>query len=360
MHTNRWAILGTGSVAEKFVQGLSATRTRQSISTVASRKKDNAVRFAGRFGASAADSYADAVSSPEVGAVYIATPPAQHEEHALLAIQAGKAVLIEKPFAIDAASSKRIVKAARRAGVFCMEAMWTRFQPLVQNVRRRIDWGEIGEPRQLSASFCIAEQIDNSRSLFDPASGGGALMHRGIYAISLARYLLGPVTEMYSFSKLGQTGVDEECVVTLRHENGAISNLRSSLTTTAPNGLEIEGTGGAIRFTPPLFRPQGARIFISKPRNGGGSGSGFIERLRGATVLHQVHQRLGDMRSRFRPGGKKIFLPYAGNGYAHEADAVHAALVEGALESSIMPLDESVEIMQLVDQIKAMWSTARS
>ena len=349
----RWAILGTGGVSRKFVLGLRAVPGHSAVA-VASRRPENAARFAKDFGMQAAD-YADAAGFADADAVYIATPPSEHEAHAALAIAAGKSVLIEKPFALDAAAAARIASAARAAGSFAMEAMWTRFLPLVTEIRTRIARGELGELRAFEGAFYGNDVPDPGMSLFDPARGGGALMHRGVYGLSLARHLLGPVADMQVMGRIGATGVDEDCALNLRHEGGAISTIRASLRTIGTNAAQISGTEATIRLDPPIYRPVRARLSPTRPRTGGssGSGPGRLERLREGGLAQGLNQRLGPLRSAVRPTGQGLFAPFDGNGYGHEAEAVAAAVRAGQGESPLMPLDESVEIMELIDRARA-------
>ncbi len=294
-----WAILGTGAVAESFVQGLVHSGSR--VAVVASRKKMRAESFARRHGARAA-SYAEAAADPSVKAVYIATPPSEHEQHALLSLAAGKATMIEKPFAKDAAAASRIAAAAQDASVFCVEAMWTRFLPLIREVRRRIDAGEIGELRQFHGMFCKANLPDADTSLFDPSRGGGALMHRGIYPLSLARYFLGPITKLQASARVGNTGVDEDCALVLQHTSGALSVLQASLVSNGPNFLVIQGTRGTIRLEPPLYRPPSGRLHYVTLRAGGTGGS--AQGARAHPLAHALWQRLGPIQRALRPGAK--------------------------------------------------------
>jgi predicted dehydrogenase len=362
-----WAILGTGVVADSIARALAGQGGR--VVVVASRRAERAAGFARRHGARAAG-YEDAAAAADVRAVYVATPPSEHERQALHALAAGKAVLIEKPFATDAAAAARIAEAARRAGSFCMEAMWTRFQPLIAAIRARVAAGEIGEVRQFHGAFCIADVPDPAASLFDPARGGGALMHRGIYPLSLARHLLGPVEDLQAMARIGATGVDEDCALTLRHASGALSVLRASLSSNGPNGMVIQGTRGTIRVAAPIYRPPAARLFATTPRTGGtgggtgggaggaaggDAGGGGAGGLRGNPRVHALWQRVGPALRGLRPGGRRLAAPYAGTGYGHQLQAVMAALAAGETESPLMPLAESVEIMGLVDAARDRW-----
>ncbi|MFS4437715.1 Gfo/Idh/MocA family protein [Paracoccaceae bacterium GXU_MW_L88] len=352
-----WALIGSGPVSEKFARGLEAAAHDAKVACVASRRRENAARLAESLGAEVAEDYAAAVAMPGVDAVYIATPPALHEDHAKLAIAAGKAVLIEKPFALDAEAATRIADAAKAANVFCMEAMWTRFMPLIAEVQKQIADGKIGEIRQLQGQFCGADVPRDSVSLFDPAAGGGALMHRGIYPLSLARAFCGPVDEMQAMARIGSTAVDEEVMLTLRHAGGALSNIRASLRSTGPNMLVIQGERGTIRLEAPIYRPPSARLFRIKPREGGTGGGGKLAGLKENATVQALWQRFGGAAKALRPGGSAINAPYAGNGYGHEADAVAEALEKGVTAHQTLPLEETVEIMKLVDQAKATWST---
>lgn len=351
----RWAILGTGGVSRKFILGLRAV-PGQSAVVCASRNPENAARFAKDFGLEVAD-YALAAAHSQADAVYIATPPSEHEAQALMAVAARKPVLIEKPFALDAPAAERIAEAARAAGVFAMEAMWTRFLPLTRALKSRVDAGELGQPRAFEAQFFGNDRPDPAASLFDPARGGGALMHRGVYGLSLARHFLGPVAELQAMARLGETGVDEDCAVTLRHENGAISSVRAGLRAAAINAATLYGTEATFQIAPPIYRPFAARRIAVPPRAGGtsGAGGGRLEGLKEAGFAQGLNQRLNRLKGFLRPPGQGIAARFAGNGYGHEAEAVAEAVRAGRTEHALMPLAESVEIMELIDRARAAW-----
>ena len=255
----RWALLGTGSVSRKFARDLRAMGGAE-LAVVASRQRDRADAFARDLGVMrVATDYAAAVAD-DVDAVYVATPAVLHEEHALMAIAAGKPVLVEKPIAPDAAAARRIADAAAQAGVFCMEALWVRLQPLPGALQKKIAAGDLGEMRGFDASFMIANEPDGTASLFDPAQAGGGLLHRGIYPVSLARFFLGPVTEIRSLARRGTTGVDEDCVLLLQHHGGALSSLRASLRAHGRPGARLYGTAASVAIEGPIWRPTGAVV----------------------------------------------------------------------------------------------------
>lgn len=359
-----WAILGTGGVSRKFVLGLRALGADAArLVAVASRSQANADRFAQDFSIPLATSdYAAAASAASADAVYIATPPSEHEAHALMAIEAGKAVLIEKPFALDAPAARRIAEAARAKGVFCMEALWTRFMPLVETVAKMVDEGAIGAPRGFEGRFLGADVPDPANSLFDPARGGGALMHRGVYPLALAQRFLGPIEEVASMARIGETGVDEDCVAMLRHASGAISNIRASLRATGVNDASLLGEKATIEIDAPIYRPFQARILAAKPRQGGtggGRGGGKLEGLKEGGLLQGLQQRAsGLVRLARGGGGKALMKPYGGNGYHYEAAEVMRAVAAGETESPVMPLDDTLTVMAVIDAAKAQWAAA--
>lgn len=357
-----WGILGTGPVSRNFLLDLGAFAERASVSVVASRNRDNAERFAAEFGVPvAAADYAAAAAAPQVDALYIATPPSEHESHALAGIAAGKSVLIEKPFAMDGPSAARIIKAARAKRVFCMEAMWTRFLPLIGTIRARIAAGEIGEIRAFRGDFLGADRPDAAVSIFDPARGGGALMHRGVYGISLARLFLGTIEDVRATARIGTTGVDEDCTLALRHDTGALSTIRASLRTSGANDVTIHGTTGVIHIESPIMRPFAARIshFRESTRDGRASGGGW-ERLKRSSLAQGLRQRADPLiRALPSRGSKRVTGYFKGNGFHYEAEALMQAVAAGKTESEVMPLDQSLEIMTVIDSARGAWQKDR-
>ena len=278
-----------------------------------------------------------------------------------MAIHHGKPVLIEKPFAIDAAAAARIANAARAGGVFCMEAMWTRFMPLVIEVKRHVDASMLGEIRAFDANFRIADVPDAGQSQFDLQRGGGALMHRGVYGVSLSRHLLGPVAGVDATARVGATGVDEDVAVVLRHESGALSTVTASLRTSGGHGFTVLGTEGRIDVRGPVYRPVSARIVAFSPRRGGGSHGrgGPFRAIREAAVAQRVRQRADGLVTMLRgPRSKRLHHPYRGNGYHYEALEVIAASARRQQESAVMPLNESIEVMAVVDAAREKWNAS--
>lgn len=223
MTRTRWGIIGTGNIASQFARGLALLDDAELVA-VGSRTAESAHEFGERFGARTRHaSYADLASDPDVDAVYIATPHPLHLENTLLGLEAGKAVLCERPFAINAHQAEVMIATARKRGVFLMEAMWTRFLPHMVRLREIVASGAIGELRMLQADFGFRTSFNPQGRLFDPALGGGALLDVGIYPISLASMLLGTPTRVTSMAHLGATGVDEQSAIILGYGGGQLA-----------------------------------------------------------------------------------------------------------------------------------------
>lgn len=354
----RWGLLGAGQVSGTFLLDLKACSLPAVATVVASRTRSHAERFAKQFSVPiVANSFEEAANSPEVDALYIATPPSEHEAHALAGIAAGKPVLVEKPFAMDAQAAERIIKMAGEKHVFCMEGMWTRFLPLIAAVRDRLVAGELGEIRAFYGEFCGASRPDAAASNFDPARGGGTLMHKGVYAVSLARLFLGPIADVEAMARIGGTGVDEDCSLILRHETGAISTVRSSSRTMGRNDVMIYGTKGLLQIKSPIARPPGATLtYFAESLGGGGQEMGRLQRLLAEGLGQGLKQRGDDLIRALRSiRATRVSRLYRGNGFHYEADALMQGVAAGALESELMPLEESLEIMAVVDKARAAW-----
>jgi predicted dehydrogenase len=349
----RWAILGTGAVSRKFV--LDLKHAGASAQVVASRDPANAARFARTLSVpQVAQDYAEAVASPEVDAVYIATPPALHKPHALMALAAGKPVLVEKPFARNAAEAREIVAAADAAGLPCIEALWTRFQPFAGVVSEAIAAGRLGELRGFDARFMAANAPTPGSGLFDPDLGGGALLHRGVYPLSLARHFLGPVEGLQATARIGETGVDEDSVLVLRHAGGALSTIRASLRAEGPDGAVIHGTRGSLHLEGPIYRPTGAWLKPTVPAVAGGtSAPRRFEAFRESGAGLRLSRMLGRLRA--RRAGERLPVTFRGNGYHYEAAALMDCVRAGRSEPDAMPRAQSVEVMDLIDRARTEW-----
>lgn len=350
MTTFRWGIFGTGAVSAKFVAGLVAARDAQAV-LVASRSLEKARGFAAAMGIPRAIAgYDAAAEAGGVDAVYIATPPSEHAAHALLCIEAGIPVLVEKPFAASAIDARRIADAARANSVFAMEAMWTRFLPAAQALRDQLAAGSVGEVRLVAGNFGTSQVPDENNGIFNPALGGGALAHLGAYPLSLAQWLFGSPTLAHAVGTIGATGVDEDAAFQLRYPGGVLGSFFVSVRAWAPDDFQVLGTNGMMGVRGSIVRPHGLNVSREAPRQAEAAQFGWRARLRQHGMIHWVAQRLG-RSSRGR--GSRLDCYYVGNGYHYEADEVRACLARGAGESEVMPLSDSIAVATTADTIRA-------
>ena len=345
----RWGIFGTGAISAKFIAGLATARDAEAT-FVASRSAERAQAFAKGAGVSQAiGGYAEAAKSGGVDAIYIATPPSHHVEHALMCIEAGIPVRVEKPFASSAADAERIAAAALARGVFAMEAMWTRFLPAAQALRDRLKGGVIGTPRLMSGSFGISQVPDPANGIFDAALGGGAVAHLGAYPLSLGQWLFGTPDVVQAMGTIGVGGAEDEATFQLHYPDADVrASCFVSLRAWAHDNFDIMGSEGMIGFRGSIVRPFGIEIANQSPRGADVADFGFKSRLRQNAFVHQVAQRLGRTS---RSGAAHESHLYAGNGYHYEADEVRNCIARGAIESGEMPLDDSIAVARTADAI---------
>jgi predicted dehydrogenase len=356
----RWGIIGAGYAARKFVLGLRASDGGAPV-LVCSRTEANARAFARDFGiASVRPSVEDAARSPDVDAFYIATPPPAHRDQAIACLSAGKPVLVEKPFAASRGDAEAMLEAARSSGVFCMEGIWTRFLPLAGELRAMIRAGAIGTPRSFCGSFGASNLPSSSESLFNPDLAGGALLHRGIYPLAMAIDLMGEAELAAASARKGATGVEEDCVLALRHRNGALSTVRASLRAPLPNDLTIEGDHGLIHVHAPIFRPFRLTLTRTRPGSRPKAGNLRLERLREGALAQAAQQRFRGLATALKPGGRRtVTRAYRGNGYHYEADEAMRCVQRGETESASMPLAQSLAMAALIDEARASWADQR-
>ncbi|WP_291049903.1 Gfo/Idh/MocA family oxidoreductase [Herbiconiux sp.] len=313
----RWGILGAGKIASAFVGDL--TSAGHTVAAVGARSGDSARAFADRFGIPHAHGGYDALLADDtVDVVYIATPQGLHEEHAGMVFAAGKAALIEKSFTVDGASARRVADAARTAGVFAMEAMWTRFLPPMVELRRAIDDGSIGELRSVDTGHYQAIRPQPGSRHLDPDLGGGALIDLGVYGVSFAVQLLGAPTSIEAVGDILPSGVDGDATVLMRHERG-YSSTRFSMQQAGPSRAAVIGSEGYLELDPYWF------TWTSLSRHSGGRPSVELERFDAGPTPRGLH---------------------------FQAAEVERCLRAGLTESPVMPLEESVVVMQTLDRIR--------
>jgi predicted dehydrogenase len=233
-----------------------------------------------------------------------------------------------------------------------MEAMWTRFLPCMTEVRRLVASGAIGAPRLLTAQLGHVFDASSGGALWDPARGGGALLDLGPYVVALAIDLLGAVEAVAATTCITSAGVDDRAAIVLRHTGGAVSNLAVGITVAAANDAVIAGDRGHLRVHPPLYRPERITLRTARPiATGAGSTRGWRAAISERAALRRVLRRLEPLRAR-ATGGRTIVRPYASSGYPHQVEEVLRCMRAGRTESDVMPLDDSLAVLEVLDRAR--------
>jgi predicted dehydrogenase len=319
--TVRFGIIGTGGIARSFATDLQAVEGARLVA-IGSRSQESADRFGDPFDVPHRHpSYEALVADEDVDVVYVATPHPLHAENALAAIAHGKHVLVEKPFTMDAAEARQVVDAARAAGVFCLEAMWTRFLPHTVKIRELVADGALGRVVQVSVDHGQFFAPDPTHRLYAPELGGGALLDLGIYPVSWAHMVLGAPTTVTSRIDPAFTGVDGQTSAVLQYGDGVQALVTCTLWAATPCRAAISGELASIDVDPVFYAP-----------------TSFTLRRRGAEP------------ERFEP---EPTLQGPGKGLRYQAAEVVRCVREGLTESPALPPDETVSIMETLDAIRA-------
>jgi predicted dehydrogenase len=312
--TIRWGIVGPGRIADSVTADFPHVPGAAPVA-VASRDRGRAEAFAARHGIGRVhDSYRAILDDPDVDVLYLATPHPMHHATALAAIDAGKALLVEKAFTATVAGAVEVVDRARSAGVFVMEAMWTRFQPVVVAMRELIADGAIGDVRSVQADLGISRPWNPEDRLFSMALGGGAMLDLGVYPISFAQMVLGDPARVTAAGSTFETGADAEAAVLLEFGDGRTATLLCSLRGELPGSARVFGTDGWIDVLPRFHHPE-------------------------TLVLHRRDAE-PETITRARTGG----------GYAHELVEVTECLRAGRTESAVMPLADTLVVQDVMGQ----------
>ena len=313
----RWGILAPGGIAHAFASDLRTAGL--DIAAVGSRRQETADAFAAEFAVPHAHgSYAELVADPDVDIVYIASPHSHHLAHATLALEAGKHVLIEKPVTLDADEASAIRDLAVDRGLVAMEAMWTRYLPHMARIRELVASGSLGEIRTVIADHTQALPTDPAHRLNALELGGGALLDLGIYPVSFAVDVLGPVRRTLATGRLGETGADTEVAIALAHESGAVSSLAVSSRGAGPNTAHIVGADARIEIDLVWYTPTSFRVVEPD----------------------------GTVRAEY-------VSEVAGRGMQFQALYAERLIREGRTDSDLLPFEESVGIMRILDDIRA-------
>lgn len=313
----RWGILATGGIAHAFTQDLRTAGL--DVAAVGSRRLDAAQAFAAEYDIPHAHgSYEDLVADRDVDIVYVASPHSHHLAHATLALEAGKHVLIEKAITLDAREAAAIRDLAAARGLLAMEAMWTRYLPHMARIRELIAAGTLGEVREVIADHTQRISDDPAHRLNALELGGGALLDLGIYPVSFAVDILGPVSEARAVGRLADTGADSDVAIAARHAGGGLSSIAISSRAVGPNTAHVVGTDARIDIDRVWYTPTSFRVTATD-----------------GTVIEEYRTDI------------------AGRGMQFEALYAEQLLREGRTDGDLLPIDESVAIMTILDDIRA-------
>ncbi|GAA2048413.1 Gfo/Idh/MocA family protein [Leifsonia soli] len=311
-----WGILGTGGIAAAMTRDLQLDG--HTVAAVGSRTPEAAAQFAAAHAVPRSHgSYEDLVADPDVDIVYIATPHPQHAPNALLALAAGKHVLVEKPFTMNQAEAQQIADAAHAGGLIALEAMWTRWLPHMERLQEIISDGTLGDLRSVVAHHVQLTNPDPAARMLNPALGGGALLDLGIYPVSFAWDVLGAPNQVLALSTPTATGVDRQTSILLGYESGAQAALTTELDAAGDNSATVIGTDARVELAATFFAPTSFRVVDAKGH-----------------VIETYESRID------------------GRGMQYQARAIERLIAAGGGEDVRLPLSQSVAIMGTLDTIR--------
>lgn len=314
----KWGVVATGDMADNLCQAIAVSKNSKAYG-VASRSLETAQAFADVHGIDKAYAPYQALFEDEmVDAIYIATPHTSHAELVQAALHAGKAVLCEKPFAMTAGEVETCVALAREKNLFLMEAMWTRFFPIIREALARVQSGAIGSLTGVEGRFHFERTFNPEHRLYKRELGGGVLLDIGVYLLAMAQAFLGAPKSARGLAEFGPTGIDIFDMVRLNYEK-ARASLSFGMTWKAPREFVISGSEGYLKIHDIFFKPNA----ISIVRNDG----------------REEH----------------IHLPFKGNGYVHMVEDVTQAIIDGKTEHPFMPLNDTLAIAKVMDDLRSQW-----
>jgi len=316
MKKYRWGIIGAGHIAGQFAEDLKLLPNAQ-LHAIASRSVERASEFASKYDVPVYyGSWNEMSADPDVDIVYVATHHPHHFENTLSCLNTGMAVLCEKPFTMNRGELEELVSTARKNKVFLMEAIWTRFLPSTLKVLEITSTEELGKLVGIYADLGTRNEYDPGNRFYDPAKGGGALLDRGIYPVFLSSLIAGIPGKIAAIADFAPTGIDQSCSMIMEHKDKIISSSNCTFLTVSPNEANLLFESGRIRMESIWITPGPIRV-------------------------HRDGQE-----------AELIEFPEPGNGYRYEAAEVMRCLDEGMTESTLLPLDFSLELMETLDRIR--------
>jgi predicted dehydrogenase len=310
-----WGICGPGGIARAFAQDLTLMQGH-TIGAVGSRSLENAQKFATTFGGTAYGSYEELVADPTIDAIYVATPHPAHHDNVILALNAGKPVLCEKPFSVNAVQAQSMIDAAAHNGVALMEAMWARFLPHYAKVREIVESGVLGPILSIHADHGQRLADQGIARLIEPALAGGALLDLGIYPVSFAHMILGTPAQITSTAVMTDKGVDAQTSMIFAYEDGAQAVLTTTMIEQTPCRAVVAGLNGWLEIDRTFYNPAAMRVVLND----------------GTTTEY--------------PNA------YKGHGLREQAEVFKQLVRSGKLESEILTWKATVEIMTTLDTVR--------
>ncbi len=311
-----WGILGPGGIAQAFAKDLTFIEGH-TIGAVGSRSIANAEKFANTFGGTAYGSYEELVADSSIDAIYIATPHPAHHDNVILALNAGKPVLCEKPFAVNAKQAQAMVDAAAKNKVALMEAMWARFLPHYAKVREIVASGVLGPILSIHADHGQRLADQGIPRLVDPQLAGGALLDLGIYPISFAHMILGNPTSITSKAVMTDRGVDAQTSMIFSYDNGAQAVLTTTMIEQTPCRAVVAGLHGWLEIDRTFYNPASMRVILN---------DGSVTEYPSA---------------------------YTGHGLREQAESFKQIVQSGAVESKVLTWKDTVDIMKSMDTVRS-------
>jgi predicted dehydrogenase len=325
MQSIRWGVLGAGGIANTVVPDIAATEGNVVVA-VAARDGARAGIFAEKHGIERAyGGYDQLYADPDIDVIYIATTHGQHHEQALAALNAGKPVLVEKAFTLNARQAREVVALARERKLFCMEGMWMRLHPMVLEAKRLVQDGRIGKVTGVRADLSRLFPYNPEHRLYDPAAGGGALLDLGVYPAHFAWTFLGKPDSVHATGSLAPTGTDVTVAMQWGYQDGRVAQIFCSAAGPSPYTALITGTKGWIRLETRIHRATALTVATC-------SGEIEGEALTEEVIAHELEP---------------------GNGFGHEITEVARCLREGLTESPFVPLNDTVDLLATLDEARA-------
>ena len=316
MSTFKWGILGPGGIARAFAKDLQLLEGHE-VAAVGSRTLSNAQEFAKTFGGTAYGCYEELVADPTVDAIYVATPHPSHKENVITALNAGKPVLCEKPFAVNAHEAREMVAAAEKNGVALMEAMWARFLPHYADVREIIASGVLGQILTVQADHGQRLADRNIPRLVEPSLAGGALLDLGIYPVSFAHMILGNPEKITASAVLTEKGVDAQTSMIFDYADGAQAILTTTMIEQTPCRAVVAGVNGWLEIDRTFYNPTSMRVVLFD-----------------GSVTQYPHT-------------------YTGHGLREQAEVFKQLVQSGKNQSEILTWKDTVDIMGTLDAVRS-------